>query len=81
MRGPQARLVTNMEALEMKEHEEDGDAVPMPELQHNLRLVVDLAEAEIARVDGKLRQEKDTAVILGREQVWGPRRCSVCTVS
>lgn len=67
-----------MEALDVKVHEEDGDAVPMPELQHNLRLVVDLAEAEIARVDGKLRQEKDTAVILGREQVcparltWSP---------
>jgi len=68
MRGPQARLVTNMEALEVKAYEDDGDTVPMPELQHNLRLVVDLAEAEIARLDGKLRQEKDTAVILGREQ-------------
>mmetsp|Transcript_33140 Transcript_33140/g.93819 ORF Transcript_33140/g.93819 Transcript_33140/m.93819 type:complete len:857 (+) Transcript_33140:229-2799(+) len=68
MRGPRARLVTNLESLDMKEHHEDGDPVPMPELQHNLRLIVDLAESEITQIDAKLRQEKDTAVILGRQQ-------------
>ena len=69
MRGPQARLVTNMESLDVKTHEDGGDAVPMPELQHNLRLIVDLAESEIGTIDAKLRQEKDTAVLLGRQQV------------
>ncbi|KAK9819736.1 hypothetical protein WJX72_001760 [[Myrmecia] bisecta] len=68
MRGPQARLVTNLEHLNVVETSEAGDATPMPELQHNLRLLVDLAEADIQRIDGKLRHEKDTAVILGREQ-------------
>ena len=41
----------------------------MPELQHNLRLLVDLAEADITRTDGQLRHAQDTAVLLGREQV------------
>eukprot|EP00884_Botryococcus_braunii_P021802 jgi/Botrbrau1/8305/Bobra.0251s0031.1 len=68
MRGPQARIVTNMEHLNVETTDGAAEVIPMPELQHNLRLLVDLAEADIQRLDGKLRQEKDTAVVLGREQ-------------
>ena len=58
MRGPQARLVTDMDSLNADVQDAGGDATPMPELQHNLQLLVDLAAAEIQRVDGKLRHEK-----------------------
>ncbi len=43
----------------------------MPELQHNLRLLVDLAEADIRKIDARLRHAQDTAVLLGREQARG----------
>ena len=68
MRGRQKRLVTNLEHLNQEQQEDTADMTPMPELQHNMRLLVDVAEADIQRIDGKLRHEKDTAVILGREQ-------------
>lgn len=68
MRGKQKRLVTNMQHLNQEQQEDTADMTPMPELQHNMRLLVDVAEADIQCIDGKLRHEKDTAVILGREQ-------------
>ncbi len=48
--------------------------MPMPELQHNLRLLVDLAEADIRKTDARLRHAQDTAVLLGREEVCACRR-------
>eukprot|EP00976_Prorocentrum_cordatum_P004405 86599-Prorocentrum_minimum.AAC.1 len=40
----------------------------MPELQHNLRLIVDLAAANIKQLDAKVTRERETAVILARER-------------
>lgn len=42
----------------MAEDGAGGEGVPMAELQHNLRLLVDLAEADLQRLDARLRQEK-----------------------
>ncbi|KAJ9505867.1 hypothetical protein QJQ45_027951 [Haematococcus lacustris] len=68
MRGPQTRLITNMDHLNMKDGGVGDNAVPMPELQHNLQLLVDLAEADIQKLDAKLRHEQDTATLLAREE-------------
>ncbi|KAL6762911.1 TFP11-domain-containing protein [Haematococcus lacustris] len=68
MRGPQTRLITNMDHLNMKDGGVGDSAVPMPELQHNLQLLVDLAEADIQKLDAKLRHEQDTATLLAREE-------------
>ena len=41
----------------------------MPELQHNLKMLVDMAAADIRSIDDKLRHVQDSAVLLGRDQV------------
>ena len=62
MRGSQAQVVTNLSKLsDAPAHgagAADDDDLPMPELQHNLRLIVDLAAAEIQQLDAKIRHEK-----------------------
>lgn len=67
MRGPQTRVLTNLENLNAEQAAIE-DNTPMPELQHNLRLIVDMAEAEIQTYDQKLRHERDTVLILDKER-------------
>lgn len=58
MRGPHARVITDMEEIGAQNFASIEDDVPMPELQHNLRVMVDLAASEIQVLDGKLRDTK-----------------------
>ena len=60
MRGPEVRLLTNLENLK--------NEVPMPELQYNVRLVVDSVEFEMERSDRDLRSEEATLERLKEEK-------------
>ncbi|XP_062202388.1 septin and tuftelin-interacting protein 1 homolog 1-like [Phragmites australis] len=67
MRGPQARVLTDLKGLN-DEQEMMANDVPMPELQYNVWLLVDAARADIVRLDGQLRREQEKVASLVREK-------------
>jgi tuftelin-interacting protein 11 len=69
MRGPQTRVIHNVGTVGSLENESALDEGPMPELQHNMRLLVDMTEAEIKKVDARIRHAIDTKRILEKENM------------
>nr|CAB3466480.1 unnamed protein product [Digitaria exilis] len=67
MRGPQARVLTDLRGLN-EEQEMEANDVPMPELQYNVRLLVDEARADVLRLHGQLEREQEKVASLVREK-------------
>jgi tuftelin-interacting protein 11 len=66
-RGPQERVLTDLRGLNGEQEMESNDA-PMPELQYNVRLLVDDARIDVQRLHGQLRREREKAASLAREK-------------
>ncbi|KAJ1697089.1 hypothetical protein LUZ63_005601 [Rhynchospora breviuscula] len=68
MRGPQVRVLTNLENLNSNEEKEQSDDIPMKELQYNIRVEIESTEADIQMKDRQLRREREKVQSLLEEK-------------
>lgn len=66
--GPQTRVISNMGDLGASDKAAGPAGVPFPELQHNLKLLVEITEGDIQRLDGKVRLEQEKAEMLQQQE-------------
>ena len=67
-RGLQVRVLTNLENLNV-EMKAINDQTPMPELQHNVKLILDMVEEYIHKFDNQnLRQKREFVVIYHKDK-------------
>ncbi|CAO1943387.1 unnamed protein product [Urochloa humidicola] len=67
-RGPQERVLTDLRGLNDEHAEMEVSDVPMPELQYNARLLVDVAAADALRLREQMQREQEKADSLLREE-------------
>lgn len=62
MRGLQVRVLTNLEKLNTK-MKAIKDQTSMPELQHNVKLTLDMVQVDIHKFDQNLRHKREFVAI------------------
>ena len=65
MRGPKARVLTDLTKIA---EEAPDDARPIPELHHNMDLLVEMTETEIKNLNAKLKTTEDIVELMTREE-------------
>ena len=75
------RVLNNLENLNVEMKDID-DQTPMPELQHNLKLILDKVEADVQKFDNQIlrHESKGERETLEREGEALERECMVETI-
>eukprot|EP00210_Caulerpa_lentillifera_P005498 g5258.t1 len=71
MRNPQTKLITDLSQIGSSldnTNADDAERKPLPELEHNMELLVDLTETRIRDLDSSLKSKEDTITLLDNQE-------------